>query len=610
MKIALIGAGPRGLLVLERLVAWQNQTHTPLAVTLYDPFPIGGRVWRCDQDPHLIMNTAAQDITLFFDRTVEVPGPIAPGPDLAQWSRRHAAAFIPEAGGPFAATYAAAAARLGANDYPPRGLYGYYMAWFFAEMQRRRGKGATIAFKQQRVLSVHPGPPYAVTTAAAAATFDGVVMALGTLPNSLTREQAKLQAFATAHQRVYLPPGFPAEGDLSAIGHQDVVILRGLGLSFFDFVSRLTEGRGGRFVRQTAGGLAYHESGQEPHLLAGSRRGLPYHAKARNEKAPGEQWPARFLTSQQLKNWEAAGPIPGQQFWRELQHEAEFVYYTLKLSSKLAPGDLAAFQSDFLQQPEQAVAALGLPAEERLDWDALTQVPAGDLQPALQAYLANDAAAALQGSKTGPLTAALEVLRDMRDAIRQVVSRGLLSDDQYLDFFLRWFNGLNDFLSIGPPALRSEQLLALSQAGIITFLPPQMTITTKGNHFLAGSGADKTFQAPGTALIEARVPAPNATAAESPLLAQLLHDGMATLYELQLAGDRRFQSGAVLVDQATAALLDAHHQPQGPLFFWGVPTEGVNWLTTASPRPYVNDINLRLANRIARQLLTQTNAPR
>nr|WP_263849650.1 FAD/NAD(P)-binding protein [Lacticaseibacillus camelliae] len=85
MKIALIGAGPRGLLVLERLSAWQQGSQGPLNVTLYDPFPIGGRVWRRDQDPHLIMNTAAQHITLFYDRTVEDPGPVNSGPDLAQW---------------------------------------------------------------------------------------------------------------------------------------------------------------------------------------------------------------------------------------------------------------------------------------------------------------------------------------------------------------------------------------------------------------------------------------------------------------------------------------------------------------------------------------------
>lgn len=603
MKIALIGAGPRGLLLLERLIARQAGRHEPLAITLYDPYPVGGRVWRRDQDPHLIMNTAAQHITLFYDQTVTDPGPVQPGPDLAQWAQTAGPAFIQQAGGPYASVYRQQTAVLGPNDYPPRGVYGYYMAWFFEEMQRRKPANVTITVRNESVTAITPGPPYTVSTTSGADQFAGVVMTLGTLTTSLTREQQKLSALAAAHDRFYRPPGFPAEGDLSAIGHQDVVILRGLGLSFFDFVSRLTEGRGGRFTRDQSGQLKYHESGQEPHLLAGSRRGLPYHAKARNEKAPGEQWPPRFLTKQQLANWQGENGIPGQRFWQALQHEAEFVYYSLLLAPKMSADELVAFQSAFLQAPETAIAKLSLKPGEKLDWDALLTVPAGPLQPAIQAYLARDFQEAERGSKTGPLTAALEVLRDQRDAIRQVVARGLLSDDQYLDFFLRWFNGVNDFLSIGPPAQRIEQLLALSKAGIITFLPSQMTVHFSGSHFIAGSKADPTFAAPATALIEARVPGANAAAATSPLLRQLLHDGMATLYELQLAGDRRFQSGAVLVARETGQLLDDHHLMQGPLFFWGVPTEGVNWLTTASPRPFVNDINLRLANRIARQLL-------
>ncbi|WP_054723593.1 FAD/NAD(P)-binding protein [Lacticaseibacillus nasuensis] len=80
MKIALIGAGPRGLLVLERLIAWQPTIDRDLTITLYDPEGIGGRVWTSTQPRELIMNTAAQHITLFYDRTVAAPAPFTPGP--------------------------------------------------------------------------------------------------------------------------------------------------------------------------------------------------------------------------------------------------------------------------------------------------------------------------------------------------------------------------------------------------------------------------------------------------------------------------------------------------------------------------------------------------
>ncbi|WP_338217247.1 FAD/NAD(P)-binding protein [Lacticaseibacillus salsurivasis] len=603
MKVALIGAGPRGLLVLERLIAWQRQMSAlPLTITLFDPYPIGGRVWRRDQAPQLIMNTAAQHITLFYDRTVQEPGPIMPGPSLAQWAAKEAAPFL-RSRGKSAAPYLKEAASLGPNDYPSRALYGYYLAWFYAEMHRRKQPNVQLIFKQTLVQAVTKAP-FTVHTAAGSERFDAVVLALGTMENSLTREQAALTAFAKAHQRVYLPPSFPAEGDLSRLGPQDVVAMRGLGLSFFDYVSRLTEGRGGRFIANEQGQLTYQASGEEPHIIAGSRRGLPYHAKARNEKAPGEAWPPRFLTAQQLANWAASGPITGEQFFQGLKAEAGFVYYSLLLAQQHPEVDLPAFQADYMTDPAEAIAALKLPEADQLDWNALTTPPKGADDAAMMAYLAQDAAEAERGSKTGPLTSALEVLRDLRDTIRQVVDLGLLTDDEYLDFFLRWFNGTNDFLSIGPPVIRIEQLRALMAAGIVTIAPPQITITTAGNDFIVG-GQEANFERHATALIEARVPAPNAGAAQNPLMQQLLHDDLATLMELQLAGDRRFQSGAVLVDRHSAQLLDQKHQTQGKLFFWGVPTEGLNWLTTASPRPFSDDVNLRLANRIARQIMDQ-----
>ena len=67
------------------------------------------------------------------------------------------------------------------------------------------------------------------------------------------------------------------------------VIIRGLGLSFFDLMSRLTEGRGGQFQKAPDGLLVYHPSGREPHIFAGSRRGFPYRAKGRNQKGPGDR---------------------------------------------------------------------------------------------------------------------------------------------------------------------------------------------------------------------------------------------------------------------------------------------------------------------------------
>lgn len=608
MHITLIGAGPRGLMLLGRLISWQRTRYPQRQLTIFlvDPYPIGGRVWKIDQDPNLIMNTAAAQITLFTDQTVTGVGPFIAGPDLSTWALTLAADYLdahPEINN--RSILMRQAANLGPNSYASRALYGVYQQWFF-DLQKYQAGTNIITYKQQTVNRLDKkAAGFTVTTDQESWQTDQVVMALGNLKNSLTRDQKALHDYAQTHQLFYLEPGFPEEGDLSGIEAQSPVIIRGLGLSFFDLMSRLTEGRGGQFQKAPDGLLVYHPSGREPHIFAGSRRGFPYRAKGRNQKGPGEEWQPHFLTPQQIDAWQTHGEVSGQTFWEALKHEAELIYYRLLLPQRYPEIDEAAFERDFIADPVATLGALPIAAKDRLDWDALADPtkahPSGQpYQDFMRHYLRQDAQEAMRGTKTGPLTSALEVLRDMRDPIRQLVERNLLSQDQYLDFFLRWFNSLNDFLSIGPPALRIDQLQALIGAGIVTILPPGMQIKGIDGQFLLKTPSDLKFSLQAKTLLEARVPAVNAPTAQNPLVQQLLHDGYAHTYELQLNADKRFQSGAIAIDRQTQQLLDQKEHPQAGLFFWGVPTEGVHWLTTASPRPLVNDVSLKTAEQIVK----------
>ena len=608
MHITLIGAGPRGLMLLGRLISWQRTRYPQRQLTIFlvDPYPIGGRVWKIDQDPNLIMNTAAAQITLFTDQTVTGVGPFIAGPDLSTWALTLAADYLdahPEINN--RSILMRQAANLGPNSYASRALYGVYQQWFF-DLQKYQAGTNIITYKQQTVNRLDKkAAGFTVTTDQESWQTDQVVMALGNLKNSLTRDQKALHDYAQTHQLFYLEPGFPEEGDLSGIEAQSPVIIRGLGLSFFDLMSRLTEGRGGQFQKAPDGLLVYHPRAREPHIFAGSRRGFPYRAKGRNQKGPGEEWQPHFLTPQQIDAWQTHGEVSGQTFWEALKHEAELIYYRLLLPQRYPEIDEAAFERDFIADPVATLGALPIAAKDRLDWDALADPtkahPSGQpYQDFMRHYLRQDAQEAMRGTKTGPLTSALEVLRDMRDPIRQLVERNLLSQDQYLDFFLRWFNSLNDFLSIGPPALRIDQLQALIGAGIVTILPPGMQIKGIDGQFLLKTPSDPKFSLQAKTLLEARVPAVNAPTAQNPLVQQLLHDGYAHPYELQLNADKRFQSGAIAIDRQTQQLLDQKEHPQAGLFFWGVPTEGVHWLTTASPRPLVNDVSLKTAEQIVK----------
>ena len=78
----------------------------------------------------------------------------------------------------------------------------------------------------------------------------------------------------------------PAEVDWDAVPAGEDLLVRGMGLNFFDGMAQLTLGRGGRFVDTGDGpgnALRYEPSGREPVMHPASRRGVCYLPKAELE---------------------------------------------------------------------------------------------------------------------------------------------------------------------------------------------------------------------------------------------------------------------------------------------------------------------------------------
>src|SRR5699024_4862577 len=110
---------------------------------------------------------------------------------------------------------------------------------------------------------------------------DAVVLCVGHIPAAVSDERAEWQRFARTAGLTYLPPGLPAETPVDRLPAGERVLIRGFGLNFFDLQSLLTHGRGGRFLPADDEGsaLTYAPSGEEPVLIPGSRRGVPYRSK-------------------------------------------------------------------------------------------------------------------------------------------------------------------------------------------------------------------------------------------------------------------------------------------------------------------------------------------
>ncbi|WP_208767008.1 FAD/NAD(P)-binding protein [Kitasatospora cineracea] len=617
MRVALIGVGPRGLSVLERLCANErtNPAPRPLTVHLIDPDPPGaGGVWRTSQSRHLLMNTVASQISLFTDDSVRIDGPVEPGPSLYEWAR---SPYGAESRGE--ADVLAEAAVLGPDSYPTRAFYGAYLRAVFQRLVARAPQHVTVRVHRSRAVALTGEGPQQVRLANGTTVdaLDAVVLATGHVPAVLGPEEQELADSAAALGLRYLPPGNPADADLSAVRPGESILLRGLGLNFFDHLALLTEGRGGAFVRED-GRLVYRASGNEPVLYASSRRGVPYQARGENQKGAYGRYFPRLLSADRIDALRQRGtPLDFRRdLWPLISREVESVYYGALLDARDRSADREPFTELYLaaERPEQRAELLhayGIDRADHWDWEGLAQPCAGRefgdraaFRAWLLEYLSQDLREARAGNLRGPLKAALDVLRDLRNEIRLAVDHGGLAGDSHREDLERWYTPLNAFLSIGPPVGRIEQMIALIEAGVLELTGPGTTVGVDADRraFVACSTRVPGPPVLATVLIEARLPEPDLRRTADPLLRHLLDTGQVAPY--RTPGPDGHETGGLQVTARPYRVVDAAGRAHPRRFAYGVPTEGVHWVTAAGIRPGVDSVTLGDSDAIARAVLS------
>lgn len=610
MKIVIVGGGPRGLSVLERIVE-HSRDEKNLKITMFDPYGPGGKVWRQDQPLSLLMNSVACQVTLFTDETLSTGGPVAKGPNLHEWAEQHAEEYIQEyEGGSLA--FINEARNLGPNDHCSRAFYGLYQRWFYRYVQTRMTEQTSVTFFNDTVRAVRVvDEGFLVYTKSVEITADKVILALGHQDTEGTAAEQQLAAYATEHRLFYSTPKNAADNFFDAVKPRQTVLLKGLGLAFFDYMTMLTVDRGGRFHRK-AGILSYQPSGNEPKIVAGSGRGFPYHARGNNQKRYGEQYQPRFLKQKNLNKWRRKGHFSAETFFALLKKEMEFVYYTALIREKYPQIKQARFAEEFVRKKgdTSVLKKYQIPVIEWWDW-ALVEHPNTEL-PAYEGfsafmteYVNEDCDEARKGNISGPVSSAFDSLKDMRDQIRFMLDHQLFTNEEYKEIFLKWFVPLNAFLSIGPPLERMEELQALLEAGVVTVLAPNMRVDTADGQFVAYSAELPDTQFTSFFLMEARIPAVDVARSMNPLVKQLLHEGVGRRHSLELENEQPLFTGAIDVEPSSNQLIDAQGKLIDGLFCYGIPTEGIHWLTAATARPGTDPWNLREADRIAEQVLTE-----
>lgn len=588
-RIAIIGSGPRGLSVLERLAALLLIQPPARQVLIYliDSAPIGtGRIWRTDQPRHYVMNTVAEEVSSFSGPLDDGPTRPGAGPSLAQWWSAVDPAYP------------------GQNAYAPRAVHGEYMQFVLATIEESFGPNISLQRVCGNVVDLADTPHLRTLTLdnGQSLDVDKVVIATGHPTPELTGWEKHLQQFADQTDGVaFIRGDSAADMPLSMIEAHHQVGIVGLGLAFHDIVAALTVGRGGTFTKVN-GVTTYTPSNLEPKLFAGSRSGMLIPARGRNQKGPNFQYQPLCITREKIDALQKRGDIDfSAEVLPLLLTEINIVYFATALRIQKDAETALQFKTrvaDLQLFSPQALAAeaerFGVKPLAALDLDLLARPfraqtfdsPA-DFAQALDRVLLDDLQNALEGNVDNPLKAALDTIRDTRALIRSVVDFGRLTPDTHRKDFLQAYAPTSLFLTAGPPLYRTEQIRALIAAGVLTLVGPETVYGTDVEH------QKLTIESPRVGhsrclldiIIDGRIPSPDLLRDPSTLTRNLVRRGYWNNYVNENATER-FVTGGVNVTPGPYHPINRHGQPLEHLYVLGLPSEHTRWFMQAgSSRP-------------------------
>ncbi|HTN80943.1 MAG TPA: FAD/NAD(P)-binding protein [Acidimicrobiales bacterium] len=537
LEVALVGAGPTAASLFERLVANIPELlpDRALRIHLVDPHRAGtGRVWRPDQHPLLWMNSMAEDVTLFVDDSVECKGPAVDGPNLHEWAR----SIDDEELRALATSELYDEIRaLDEMSFPTRRVQSVYLDWFFGRLVASLPPDVEVATHMAAAIDMFDAGERqtVVLDDGSQIDVDIVVLSLGHLDALPDDTAAELSGFAADHGLAYVPCGHTAEQDLSVLTPGADVLVLGMGQAFTDLLVLVTEGRGGRFVEQAGGSLAYEPSGLEPVLHAGSRRGVPYRSKLPYRlQAPLAPLPhfldgaaiTRLQTSETpLDFFVDVLPLVAKEIGWAYYHElfAAHPERTTTTWDAFAPryeaapwgSELDALLTECVPDPD-----------DHFDIAALDQPLAGvrfATGEALHRYVTEHVAADITrrtDTAHSPDLAAFTAMLGMAEPLRRIAHR--VTPRSRLEGISTWWLSFFMYYASGPPPERLRQLLALVDAGLVRFVGADMRV-----HFDASEGvfAATSSSHPdvvrGTAVIDARIARPSVSRSTSVLIRRL-----------------------------------------------------------------------------------------
>lgn len=624
--IAIVGLGPRGISLIERIAA-SLDGETALTLHLIDDAQHGaGRVWDTEQTRTLCMNTLSAAVTLFTEPGSTISAPALEGPILHEWIRllrgdrlgiSPAKTALFDAHPPaqeVADSFAEELAVTVPESNPSRALYGAYLRWVYDLAISQLPASVTVESHHARVIAIteESGRDRLSLSDGTSLIADTSVLAYGWQTPAPSPSEASLLDAVSAANLTWIRPNNPVEQPLHLVPESGTVLTRGLGMGFFDVMALLTFDRGGQFLPDpdSRSGLLYEPSGREPHLVVTSHRGYPYLPKSEFHALP----PAAQLT--RLKSVIASlstrtGPASidfDTEVWPAIIADAYEAYY--RVLNRLRPESiLTSFETIVEKLDSGEFYTFDHDTTEPFDLDRWLDPLRGfsgtidQVTSQIADSMATDIREAAAGLDS-PTKAALWSISASRKPSSILGSEGRYTLESRRNLFATMMS-LGQMVGSGPPLFRTRQLLALIDAGLISFLGSDPTLRADLDTFtfIASSPTTGNTEVHSTTLIDAWMHQPDIRRPADPLALSLASAGRVRSFHDHTRDHQHVATGSPEVDPNTRLLVRPDGSLDPRLHVIGIPTWAQLPDTTISPMPGTDSLMLQETDTAARSAL-------
>jgi FAD-NAD(P)-binding len=587
LRVAIVGLGPWGLCALERVVTLARQDlprSVDLDVHVVEPGTPGSGVYDVTQPDYLLLNNPCGQLTLYpFETESYQP---AYGVSLYDWvvARGYrwvgGRCMVDPAGEP-----------IEPHHFLPRRLMGEYLQWFYCallasapanlHLVRHRTSAIDLVARRDGCEEVRMANGTAVVV-------DHVIVTTGHTPNR------DVSGFSV------LRP-YPVTSYAEKIPSSTKVAVSGMGLVAVDVVTALTIGRGGEFVPD-GGGLRYRPSGREPKVRLYNRSGLPFTAKPVTGSERVSVYKPLICTPEAVDA--LTGRSTGRRRLVDVRKEllpllfAEmYARYYAQMAFRAGGSRAAAaavrkrlraawLENRFTDEVGRLASTYGgFDAETLFFGNPPSYGSSDDYERFVYQSLADDLREAEVPDGRSPVKSAAWVFRIFRDSIRSVVELGGLTLDSYLDFNAEICSRSHRLVA-GPPALRSRQMLALMDAGVVRVpygpapaqaWSPGSVDPREARRRIASTAFDEPYVDDVDLVIRGHLEEPRVANSGSLLLTNLYDRGRIS----------EFRYGTIAVGSVNMTSdhhpIDIEGQPQTNVSMFGVLTEGIRHFTAYIP---------------------------